>query len=162
MASSFFGYLTYKEFQQAQLRTAHTAQLRAEFSIPEEEHCRQIARKCLHNPEDIARRAQRVVDFFAERTPLDAGAQNAGEREVFRLCRVVVGAPSHAATHPCRATGMGRGALPPNAPVHVQRGGRSAHSPRLNTTVTTTTPRGGARSPWGRCAARGSQPRSTP
>jgi len=64
MAISFFGYPTYEDCQKAQLRTAHTAQLRAEFSITEEEHCRQIAKKWAHNPADVARRAASVVEFL--------------------------------------------------------------------------------------------------
>ena len=49
MAISYFGYATYAEFQVARLRTAHTAQLRAEFSITEADHCAEIAREWLRD-----------------------------------------------------------------------------------------------------------------
>jgi hypothetical protein len=79
MAISLFGYPTYEDFQKAQLRTAHTAQVLAEFSITEEEHRKKIAKRWLHDPRDIARRAERVVEFLqkelrwreAHRTPVN-------------------------------------------------------------------------------------------
>jgi len=79
MAISFFEYPTHADFQKAQLRTAHTAQLRAEFSITEEEHCNEIAKRHLRNPADIAKSAERVVEFLkkelrwmeAHRTPVN-------------------------------------------------------------------------------------------
>jgi hypothetical protein len=79
MPISFFGYPTYGDFQKAQLRTAHTAQLRAEFSITEEKHCAQIAKRWLHDPREIPKRAEQVVKFLqkelrwrmAHRTPVN-------------------------------------------------------------------------------------------